>query len=304
MKISKIWGFIAIFAVSIPMLTSCKDDEPGNGDDADKGIVEIDGQKITKIGSYRISYDSKGRVTKVSTNNSYEVVEIDYSDGTIELDDEEGTIKFTKEGYLSEISMDYEDEDYGYTYKGSGTLKFTYKDNHLMSISSTYNEKETSPNGDVENWEGSESVTLKWSNNNLVSSNTKYKDYLNGELEEEENYGYTVSYGQQANKYLQFPISLADYLVDYDEIDVLIAIGLGGHGPAYLPTAVIDTEDNYTTSIDIDLNSNGSIDSESYNYETFDYQYTNVSTKGAFESFLNVKKKNVRNIFVTPSRRR
>lgn len=303
MKISKTWGFVALAALSIPMLTSCKDDEPGNGDDAGKDIIDIDGQKITAIGSYRISYDSKGRVTEVTTNNGYDVFEIDYSNGKIIMDDEEGTIKFTKEGYISEISQSYEDTEGSYTYTGNGTLKFSYKDNHVMSISSTYKEIQTNSNGEKINWEGSESATLTWSNNNLVSSNNKFIEYYNGEVYEEEEYSFSVTYGNVANKYHQFPISLADFIFDYEEMDVLIALGLAGHGPAYLPTAIQENGNDYSYDLKISLNSNGSIDTESYVYETYNYVYGKVSTKSAFETIANPKKINVRNLFVTRSHR-
>lgn len=303
MKIFKTFSFIALATLAVPAITSCKDDDPNNGDDADKDIVEVAGERVTSIGNINFKYDNKGRVIEVASRNYDDYIEIDYSKGTIEIDDEEGTIKFDKNGLISEISISYDDDDYGYIYKGSGTLKFSYDSKRLVSIVSSYSEKETDvSSGETENWNGTEKCNYTWNNGNLVKAEGSYEDYLEGELEYSNSYSFTVSYGETANKYKQFPYLLAYEIVDFEGLEPLVAIGLLGEGPAYLPETV--SEGNYNTTLSFTLNENGSIASESGDGSTYAYTYSNISTKSALENSLSNEKFNVRSLFVGKNRRK
>ena len=307
MKIFKTLGFAALAVIAVPAITSCKDDEPNGANDADKAIVDFDGERLTNIGSYNFEYDKEGRLVEIY-GSSVEL-EIDYSKGKIEADDEEGTIKFNGKGYVSELSASWEEyeESYGevYQYKGSGTMKYSYDSNgHLTSISAS--SKETGKyDGETSTWETNYTTTLKWNNGNLTRAT------LSGwEKEDGEKYNftedYTISYDNEVNTFKQIPVSLSNYIYADDGLNLLASVGLFGKGPENFPTGyeehdIYDDDDydyNYTLSMSFILNDNGSIRQERSDYFTYGYGYTSYSTRSEFFQTDSQKKINLRKMFV------
>lgn len=307
MKKGSVLAFIASGALVLPVFTACKSDEPAGGDDANKAVLNFDGDRLTSVDNFSIEYDNQGRVVEI--DGRYDDLEIDYSKGKIEMEDEEGNIKFNKSGYITEISMSWDEteEGYGYSYqyKGNGTAKFSYDSNgHLTSMS--YNSKETEKdliNKETSTWETSSTTTLKWSNGNLTSVKMDGWEKEDGD---KESYKAEISiqYGSQVNKYQQFPLTIANFAIGEEPVNILAAVGLFGKGTAEFPTQLIDYEDGdtYTINISFDLNSNGSIRNENGNYGTYSYGYSSFSTKGLSE--LNDKKLSLRKLFVNRDHRK
>lgn len=312
MKISKIFGFIAISAMILPAFTSCKSDEPNGGGpsggtgggDADKAVLNFDGQRLTSVGYYQINYDDQGRVSSISSRYDDDI-EIDYTNGTIDLDEEKGSISFNSNGYVTSLVLSWDETDnYGgetYRYQGTGTANFNYSNGYLTSFTTASKETETNVTyNETYNWETSYKTTITWQSNNLVASVNTGWDSEDGDKEYwTENY--VITYGDETNKFQQYPYYLAHSVIAEEPIDVLACVGLFGKGPAQLPEMMSEVyeDDDYTYDIDFEftLNSNGAISQEKANYNETNYSYS-ASSK-AFSEFTGEKgkKSSVRGFF-------
>ena len=166
------------------------------------------------------------------------------------------------------------------------------------------------------------SVNYEWKNGNLTKIIYKSKD-CNIKREYDDLYNSTdketitaeYSYGSTKNPICQVPASIAGWLTILDEdvtgIAPLGLTGLFGKGPAYLPTklTVVVEEDHtgkvrpkyifhdYTTNINITLNSNGTIASENgYRYSYSPVPFVNNQPR-------SVKKSNRRRYGLRPLKR-
>lgn len=306
MKTFRMLGALALCAVTVPFLTACGDDndEPDNG-----GVNIIQGDHLTSVGNYGISYDSKGRVSSVRSNG--DVLYIDYDHNTITVSDnddydDEGelNVKFNGKGFITELSSswDYQDRDDGefYRTRGSGKIEYRYDgDGNLISVNCKSDETEEY-NNRTEKYSENYTIDLTWSNGCMM------KSVENGEENEDGRVHtwtetYDVQYGNQANAYLQMPLCLSEIFGLDDELDVLGVIGLFGNGPAFLPNKLTETE-TYdrpeSWNISFTLNDNGSIASERIGSTTYRYTYGTISTRSGFGADKQGKKFNVRDVFV------
>lgn len=298
MNFLKSLSFLTIGAVTVPILFSCSSDEPKGADDANKSVIDFDGLRLTSVNNYWIQYDNKGRVVEVG--GRYDDLEIDYSSGTFELENEEGKISFNGNGYITEISLSWNEKEDGYVDKGNGSVKFSYDSNgHLVSIKTSAEGTEKDPYGDTEKWESNYTSSLKWKNNNLISTTQTGWEKEDGEKENYEGELF-ISYSSDINEFNQFPLSIASYVLDSDDlISILAAVGLFGKGSALLPDQmeVVDGSYTETYNINFDINRNGSIDEEYFGrYESYSYSYSLINTKSCSE--LNDKKLSFRKLFV------
>lgn len=307
MKFTKFLTAFAVCAVLATSFTSCKDDEPkDNGDNtennggnnnggtgsngtgaqyASKAILKVDGEFITELSYldvvYKFTYDNEGRITEIKSNYD-EFIKIDYSTNTFSnSDSESGKISFNSNGYISGYSGSWKEESDGWIETGEGTASFNYDSNgNLISHNITSNGTDTNLSENYTGkWSGSDKGNYTWNNGNLISASLQGQENEDGEIESW-GHDYTLSYGSQANKYLQMPTTLANQMLFGHPMDLLATIGLFGKGPAFLPTKLFevykeDKEEIFTQEFQMsfDLNSNGSIDTEESNYYTYSYWY-------------------------------
>lgn len=299
----------AICIAALPLTISCSHTgEPGGGEDGT--IVVVDGAVISEIGDYTITYDNLGRPVRVHSN--YSELLIDYNKSQIRMMDDPNDyydaevidVKF-KDGYISSFSQSWNYKEDYYQEKGSGKAEFKYSKGYLtqIKIESKGEEKE---GGETYKWNESSDISMTWKGGDMVSCLAKYvekdDDYTDNWSEE-----YTYTYGSEKNVFQQMPLCVSYCWFDDTELSILAALGLFGKGTATLPTALKevykedgDTDtDNY--SINITLNSNGSIYRESFggSYVTYSYEdfytrtednMTNVKFKPAFKALRHKKK--------------
>lgn len=320
MKIFKTFGILALSAMIVPVFSSCSsddDDEPGsaNGSNASKAVIDFDGTYLTRLGDVDIEYDSKGRVVSLYRSWDWdedEYAEIDYSKGKITMGDENGTITFTKEGYISEISVSWNDKEDGYTYTGSGKLKFSYSDGHLTKVHQTYSGTE-SGYGEKYKYDGTYDIALNWQNGNLTKFNIEGVENEDGDIDRWSE-SYVVSYGDEINAFKQFPAIIL-YEIDLGSmIETMGSVGMLGVGPKFLPSKM---EERYsdgganTNYFSFTLNDNESIYRENWGYTTFYYYYTDIDEvlgsydrRGVKNFSGNDRKKSVRDMFVKKGSKR
>ena len=150
--------------------------------------------------------------------------------------------------------------------------------------------------GEGWNGKGISTMTVSWTGGNLVSFNRDSKWYdEDGQVDESESSTDIFTYGTQQNKYKQYPA-----IITANDDYGLFNMGLFGLGPNNLPTSYNEVsveeyvapegyvdykeeyKDNYTSTIT--LNDNGSIDTEiwtsdRYNYpEKYMYSYSDVNS--------------------------
>lgn len=296
MKLFNFMGISALSALMLPMLISCSD-EPNGGDNADKNVIEFDGTRLTSIDSYNVKYDGDGRVSTISYGNSNEL-EFDYSKGVIYLDYEEANVKFNGDGYITEISQSWDFKETGYEDKGSGKLKFSYKDGRLTKIESNASGTEKE-DGETYKWEEKYTSNLTWKNGNLTEISSKGSEIEDGDKDDWSE-DYSISYGTQLNEFNQYCFTVAEDVIMGGSEAMLVCVGLFGDGPSMLPTSITSDYDrhSYTTSLSFTLNSNGSIKTEKVDNNTLSYGYSNYYTKADTGLANEGAKLSIRNMFV------
>lgn len=287
-------GAFALCAVLVPALGSCggdDDDEPGGG-----GVIELDGTRLTFYNNLTLNYDSEGRFKSVSSPfiSNAKLLEIDYSKGSIMLGDgeeemEDMDVKFNGRGCISrlESSWDYTDNDEGdsYHYVGSGEMTFSYSgDGNLVSVNCKMSETEKDlDDGSVERYEEHYTIDYDWRDGNLVRAVKEGRASDPGYDDEEWNIPYTLSYGNQANKFLQTPGTIAYITFDDSLMQILAAVGLFGNGPVMLPAKFTETDEDDVESYNIvfTLNSNGTIAEERNGIHSYTYGYSAITRAAA-----------------------
>lgn len=305
-KTLRFLGAMALGLLMAPVLTSCGDDEPGEG----AGNVQTpvyDGTRISSINNVPVRYDQQGRAVSFGSEFS-----IDYSTGRIYFDDadeEEGnvTVSFTDKGYISSIksSWDYEDSYDGERYKGNATVQFSYdKDGHIVKLTETGKETGTGE-GESSSYESNITISMTWKDGNLVKVVQDETEIEDGE-KDQDRYVYDIDYGTQMNIFKQFPMSLANALSEDTSWHILASLGFLGIGPNRIPESMEENDDDgdsYSYTFSISLNDNGTINSEYVEHTIYYYGYSAV-TKGMSASRISSKKTmRARDLFLFKSRR-
>ncbi len=312
MKTFRLIGMTALSLMLVPMFSSCggdDDDDDGPDNPNTSTPTEIDGTRLTSVGEYIISYDSKGRPVKFYDTEEGEYFEINYSKGTISgfEDGDQVSFKLNSKGLLSELtaSWDYTEIEDGEKIndKGTGKYTFNYKDNCLTSYTEKVSESyKNFTTGESYKSTLEETGKFSWVNGNLASLTCdlveKWEDF-----KEQDQYIVEVDYTNTDNKFRQFPASLAYSIELFD--DVFWSVGLLGNGPDKLPNSITTIYNNdleSTTNVDFSLNSNGSIKREWTDWKSWNYGYT-VSRASAFYIGEASKANKVKKLFRLPKRK-
>ena len=111
-KLSAAFLPVCIMIAGALAFASCSDDDDnGNGGSSGGATTSINGKLLTKVGDCNFVYDEKNRLTKIYDYYD-DFIEIDYSAGkAIMTEGEEAKLSFTKNGYISKISMSWTDKD-------------------------------------------------------------------------------------------------------------------------------------------------------------------------------------------------
>ncbi len=268
----RIVGAIALCLTMIPTLTSCKDDEPGNGGNA----VIMDGTRLTSVGDIKISYDSEGRVYRFGDDTGY--VEIDYKNGLIIPSgyNEDGVlfkVKFNGKGYISSLTQNWRYDDFDEWSEGIGTASFSYDgDGHLVKVTTTTSE-DYSENGESGKYSEKSTIELTWRNGNLIHVAQNGTESDGYEWSED----YALGYNMQENKFRQ--MTWSQFSCIFEKFSYMACVGMFGVGSELLPSRIEETDDGYsdTTDLRFTLNSNGTIASEKIDGYTYRYGYGDVA---------------------------
>lgn len=276
-------------------LTACSssDDDDSNGGGSVPGgnkselvqqgkmlLTQIEVESMTYVDKYYYGYDSQLRFVSGSQYRededcTYDFLRMDWQNSKAYLDDEMSycDVRFNADGHLTELS-------YGSIMK----YKFSYDAaGHLVSQDMT---------AYIEDDYGNETLTCKstltWDGGNLVKT---YAENVwtneKGVVTERSSSEYTLTYGNQPNKYGQYPGTFAadDGMVAFG------AVGLLGKFSTNLPTSIVlvETEEysghsstNTTRSTaTFTLNSAGAIDTE---------EWVNVKDKNPSASYTTTYK--------------
>lgn len=193
---------------------------------------------------------------------------LDFDDNSIEFSSFylEDAFKLTKEGFIAKTHILDKTGSFGHTY-GSESIddentEFAYnKKGHLTSIasskvhsyssssSSSYLDENSEWITETTNYEQKflieKTTTLTWQDGNLVRIEiSETKTNLLKETDPELVYtaSYDITYGNEQNPELQFPIALAKTIYPDNELQSLFLVGLLGHGPAKLPVKIEGTD--------------------------------------------------------------
>lgn len=272
----KDFNLLSIFMILMlgMSFTACSDDDEdgGNGGSAsgvNNPLLNEGNMLLTSISRsneynaddpdiYKYSYDEKLRPYKAEENDEISFT-IDYDKGKI-IDWDYGSasnlsVSFNSKGYITKVNGSWDYTEDGERENGSMEFIASYdKDGHLTEVAT---------NEEFHYEDGSEKevskITFEWKNGCLMSirDNSVYDD-------EESTSTRTFTYGDQKNKFRQFPGILS---ADGGEF---FAVGLFGVGPELLPITQQEVEkegpheDISTGSATYTLNANGSIDTENW----------------------------------------
>ena len=291
---SLMFGLMAVCAMT---LSACGDDDDDNG-----GLlltsISCQSGSSNYMNTYCINYDAKLRPYKYSfeyDDFANDILIIDYDNGKMDIPDPDWdgdgvwpsnlSLSFNSKGYITKVKGSW---SYAYADNYAGSLEWNAsydKDGHLTEMTTTEEEK-----SDEYNDKGISKTTLSWTGGNLVSYNSDSKWFdEDGELDESENSTGTFTYGNQQNKYKQYPA-----IFTVSDFNGLFNMGLFGLGPNNLPTSYnevyvdeyegnkYEDRENYTSTFT--LNDNGSIDTEVWtdnrdNYpRKYMYSYSDVNS--------------------------
>lgn len=295
---------LAMMVVCAMTLTACGDDdddnsEGGSSTSVDNPLVNEGGVLLTSISdqynswspdTYYMYYDEKLRPYRYcwgAGNDEEEYLVIDYDNGKISMPDWSGatnlSMSLNSKGYITKIKGSWNTTDDGEQMTGSMEWSASYdKEGHLTEMTINQEEKYGE---DV--YKSNSKTTLSWNDGKWIS-------YKSESTWIEEGYtGFstmtsTFTYGTQPNKYKQYP-----GMFSANDEGGLFAMGLFGIGPNMLPTASneVETEESdgekyehkHNGTVTFTLNSNGSIDTETWSSETgstekFTFGYTDAKS--------------------------
>lgn len=329
--------FLAMFfccALCAAALYSCGDDDeedtPLNIDENQVKLIDLFGNPfhVYAYGDYILSYDDKGNLTGWQYPNESPVtlkggkyVHSGYFEDDID-EDIEYSFSTNKAGLITKarLTMSYTDG-----YSEDWTMSWDYNESNqciALKGSCKYTDRSYDADDYIETGTEDISVNYEWKNGNLTKAVYKSKD-SNIKREYDDLYNSTdketitaeYSYGSTKNPLCQVPASIAGWLtiVHYEVggIAPLALTGLFGKGPAYLPTKLTRTYEEYgddktrpkkytyddTDDISITLNTNGTIASEN------GYRYSYSPVPFANNQPRSVKKSNRRRYGLRPLKR-
>lgn len=291
-------AFVGAFALCA---ISCSDDD--NNEPANGGQVSVfNGTRLTRVGDYTYSYDSKGRVETVKYNG-YTDVKIDYDKKRLYFPEGEDldfmNLTFNGSGYITSMSSSWNYTDEDGKYVGSGKMTFAYNgDGTLKEVSYSSSETEKDlEDGSTSKYSETGSVKLTWKNGNLEKVYSKTIETEDGDKDVYEE-AYTIDYSDDINEYRQWTLGLG-HLDIAESNEALMVAGLYGKGPKELPSMMsYSDEDGYSTSYTMRyrLNSNGTIAVEGFGYYSYNYYYEAAPASKAFDSA--AKRIHTRDFFV------
>lgn len=308
MKILKFLKLMTFGVIALFTMAACSDDDDNNGGGSSSGsgaAIDFDGERLYAINDCNVEYDAQGRVARITQDDNE--LEINYAKGTIIIHDETEeatitTIKFNKDGYITEIVASW-DEIYDTPSsnggsishpeereKGTSTATYTYSNGFLTKISILTNETCTTtlasvlPNGVTEvietkvtKYQISDTHTLYWNLGNLVQITNSGWESEDGGDKETWSETYSINYGTQVNKYRQFPVTIVEEALYFDDpLYMMAAVGLFGKGPTTLPRSMAGNDDygTWNTNIFFNVNAKEAISKEFNDYETYTYYYS------------------------------
>ncbi len=314
MKTFRILGTAALCAVLAPALASCGDDDDEPGGDGTGGVVEIEGERLSSVAGVTIDYDSKGRVSKLTDNYGNDWV-IDYAKGTLKGSDSDPEdnykVKFNGKGYIAELksSWSYTETEGGdkYSYNGSGTVSFSYNGSGCLTkvTSSMSGTGKNLTEGISGRFSESYTITLTWKDGNLVKAVEKGTENDNGDKDTWRD-DTTIDYSSTPNEYRQLTFAVSGVANNATVMQVLGAAGLFGKGTAELPSCVSSVdEEGYssTSNCSYTLRPNGSVSIERDGYNTYYYNYEEISRGFASADAAGLRLSTPRAIFARHSRR-
>lgn len=204
---------------------------------------------------------------------------IDYEKGTMDWDGIEYKVTFNGAGYITSMSANYTESEYGSNYNVSENNTFSYDGSgHLTGITGRYTE---SHNDDGEKYSLTDNYNTKitWNNGIPVRYESKDEENDDGEKTVEEN---TISFtaSSKDNKYNQWTSAEEEGII---ETDGLGHVGLFGKGSSKLIQSYTETykengrEWTDTYNFTFTLNDDGTINSEKTgSYDTQYYSYNSL----------------------------
>lgn len=233
------------------------DDDPVNPPASSNKVL------VTRINDIVYTYDAQGRCTSMSLGDDYSMV-FDYESMTLKMYNYTvGSFTLTPQGYFSTLTIDFMGEKVN--------MKMEYNSEGFLT-------RLFASNSDDEYYSESD-AKLNWKDNLLVKidSETIEKD---SEDEVKDTDTFIINYSQQENKTNQWTLAMVD-----GDINEQFVTGMYGNAPARLPSSfkwVSESE----KSVSYTLNSDGSIKTETFNGETYQYYYaSNVSAASVKKNF-------------------
>ncbi len=247
------------------------------------------------------TYDSQGRCTSANCWDewtllfSYDPYKVVFNDEE-EEEDETGSyslgFSFNDSGYVHKSTCEYSGEwyEYGesYSYSGSELCSYSYdSDGHLTKVSVSDSES-----GIEDGYKYSESangdVTITWESGDITQVVVNVKEKEGGYTYESKD-TYTFEYGSMQNEYQQYVLAIVEepyeWMTGWGE---LAFIGYFGKGTAHLPTSYKheyeenDDGDTHsgtnTETFSYEKNSDGTIKTEKWDGETYNYTYTSLDS--------------------------
>lgn len=289
------WGLsFGLATVCAMTFSACSDDDEDNGGsgttaEVENPLVTEGGVLLTSLKYYGSSspddeytfwYDDQLRPYEAS--DEYETLfSIDYEHGMMSMPVWGGAsglaVSFNAKGYLTKIKGSWSYKEDGETYSGSADWSMSYdKEDHLTAYTMVSETRES------EYYEkGNFKATFTWSNGNLVSAKVEDK-WTDGKTEEAGTTVNTFTYGNQVNKFKQYPAYFFASDIPF------FAVGMFGVGPNMLPTSYEEVA-NYEEegekggyqengTFTFTLNDNGSINTETWAYEEKENNETYTGT--------------------------
>ncbi len=251
---------------------SCSDDDEANANSYAAGNPLVSQGKVllTQLGHTRYEYDENFRPVAAYYYNEEEW-SINYEKGLISLYDGELpnlSCSFNSKGYITKIKGSFSESEYEdgvkYTEEMTVTMTFEYDgEGHLRTERYTEDSKYTE-GSEVETEHYDECEEYTWEQGNLVKMERK---------DDSESRTIKATYGEQENKYRQYP----GLWSNCDEV-TMRAAGLCGIGPKNLLASyskAYGSSKPYEHSVEYILNEDGTIKQENSG-EIFDFVYTPI----------------------------
>ena len=287
-------------------LMACGGDDGNEGGSpggaSGSGVIKTDNSSIrlSQVGRYRFYYDEKGRIERVTEDNDDEYL-FGYNPNTVSgvvLGEGSLNVSYNSSGYITKISGSYTYDEHDEAGTVSGTVNYSYDGSgHLVGVSGNGTENGTY-GGEKRNYKTNYSSTLKWGNNLLNSSTSRYSEVVTKEKETknyEEEISHSFNYNESRredylNAYLQWTPGIGE-VMDECASEPLAYIGLFGKGPQYLPESCSyrgydnddDWESHSTLNYSYSFNADGTVSRayDGHSYRQFSYSIINDDTRAA-----------------------